>query len=280
LFFARLKRKAVFTEAFAALCAIPALVSLAPAGPGALAPEGILAAVFFILRGPLAGWFLGMDLRRKSKKTALREWAGLYRPALTAAGLALFPYGLGCFWGAIPLPAALALIPVYGAVLALPRWAEAKLPRRAFFPLPITVQRASFFPPALPVFTLALALVLVPAFMVRDKTGESGKPVFPGPGEYAEHAAFQVSFSLRPLNGAEAAYGSYETGPDGLIAGFDEYVPPMAAPPYSLPVPSEEQPESAGPGNVLSLALMIVLSVPACLQKRPHKRGIVKGRIS
>jgi hypothetical protein len=200
-------------EALAAFCTVPVLMCLAPAGPGGLGPAGILASLFFVLRDPLIEWFHGMGKTgafvRKKTKELLLEWFSLYRAAFIGSFFALILYGLLCFWGDIPLLAALALVPVYAAVLVLGRWAESKRDENAFYPLPIKpLSGVRFlFIPVAPVFALSLLLALGLTLAVEEPAPAHPQAALPGPEEYAEHAAFQSGFLFRSLNNG-GVYGS------------------------------------------------------------------------
>jgi hypothetical protein len=252
---------------------------LAPAGSGALGPAGILAALFFIFRDALSEWFHGIGrnrgiFNRRHSKDVLFEWIYLYRSSFIAGCIALVLYGILCFFGGIPLPAALVLVPAYAAVLVLGRWAESKWEGNAFSPLPIKPLSGleALFTPVIPVFTLLLVLALGLTLAAEDPAGPAHPPgVLPGPEEYAAHAAFQGAFSFRSLHGG-GLYGSYHTGPDGLIAGFTEFIPPQPAiPPYPLnPMLSGADINQHNPpfksGVLISLGLMVLLSVPPIVQ--------------
>jgi hypothetical protein len=239
-----------------------------------LGPAGILAALFFIFRDALAEWFhrnKGVLNRRRSRE-GFFEWISLYRSSFIAGCGALALYGILCFFGDIPFPAALWLVPAYAVVLVLSRWAESKQRGNAFVPLPIKPPAGTkaLFPPVVPIFSLlfVLALGFTPAAMSAGPGPSPG--VLPGPEEYAAHAAFQRAFSFRSLHGS-GPYGSYSTGPDGLIAGFTESAPPAAAiPPYPLAMLSgadmNRRYPPFRPGVLISLGIMIVLSFPPIFQ--------------
>jgi hypothetical protein len=260
---------------------------LTPTGSGALGPVGILAALFFIFRDALREWFHGMGrnrgvfIHRRQSKEILFEWIYLYRASFIAGCGALVLYGILCFFGGIPLPSALVLVPAYASVLVLSRWAESKWEGNAFFPLPIRPLSGldAFFIPVVPVFTLLFVLALGLTLAAEPAGPDHPPGVLPGPEEYAAHAAFQGAFSVRSLHSG-GTYGSYSTGPDGLIADFTEFIPPdPAIPPYPLNplnplnplamlggADTNRQDPPFGSGVLISLGLMVLLSVPPLVQ--------------
>jgi hypothetical protein len=279
-------------EAFAVLCAVPVLLPLALSGPQGLGPAGILASLFFITREALIEWFCGMGkhrgifLRRKTGEI-LGEWLFLYRSAAAAVFFLLIPYGFLCFSGGIPL--GLALVPAYGAALVLGRRAAAGGEIRAFYPLPLKPPPLKELPasaagafrlggPAgvLSVFTLAQLL----AFAAAEEPAPRPFAAFPGPEEYARHAAFQSGFSFRPLHRGGGVYGTYSTGSDGLITGFTEFIPPEPEiPPYPPFTGTEKDTPPEGRKippvftALLALFFMVLQTPRARLPAGPQRRG-------
>jgi hypothetical protein len=274
---------------FALLCTLPVLAFLALAGPVGLAAAGILEAVFCLLREPLAERFRSTQgasrIVHNSLVKELSGWFHTFPRELGGSLVGIVLYGVICVVGKIPLVVSLPVICFLVPVLLLPPWAESRVVRNLFFPLPIRKgQFLLLFPPPLPVFMLAFAGALVfSVFQGHFLPGEapaasvsvSTITVWPQPPEqeeYERHGAFQASFSHRSLSNPAALYGSYPMGADGLIAGFVEAAPEKPIPPYPAVLNRLRQ-ELGGESKaslplgrfILLLILMLILSVPSLL---------------
>jgi hypothetical protein len=269
---------------FALLCILPVLAFLTLAGPVGLAAVGILEAVFCLLREPLAERFRSTQgasrIVHNSLIKELSGWFHTFPRELWGSLAGIVLYGFLCVVGKIPLVVSLPVICFLVPVLLLPPWAESRVVRNLFFPLPIRKgQFLLLFPPPLPVFLLAFAGALAfSAFQGHIRPGEVPAltatvwPQAPEQEDYERHGAFQRSFSRRSMNNSPALYGSYRMGADGLIAAFVETTPEKSIPPYP-PVLDRLRQELDGENKaslplgrfVIIIIVMLILSVPSLL---------------
>ncbi|MDR2471688.1 MAG: hypothetical protein LBD09_06230 [Treponema sp.] len=255
---------------FGLLCALPGPAFLTLAGPGGLVPAGILTAVFFLAREPLAEWFRSAGPSGAIHRSPGGELAGWFHtfPRELAGGAGGFVlYGAACLAGAVPPSLALGALLFFVPLLLLPPWAESRTVRNRFFPLPVRPARfRRLFPPCLPVFALAYGALLIASLLGGIRAGGDPAPApaypamsaaYPAPAypamsaggwppppdgaAFRRHAAFQRSFSRRSLRpgGSGVPYGTYTVRPGGLIGGFTA----------DSPGASPDGPADAGPSG-------------------------------
>jgi hypothetical protein len=134
--------------------------------------------------------------------------------------------------------------------------------------------------PFVPAALLALSLSLVFSAPVSPEGAWFLKDPPPplGEAEYRAHAAFQASFSYRPLgSGGGEGYFDYVLGDDGLIAGKTVHPPPgKDIPPFPLKdlmffleTGGNAAPDGRGPFTLKDLALVfliVLFSFPAFIR--------------
>ncbi|MDR1949546.1 MAG: hypothetical protein LBQ38_09145 [Spirochaetaceae bacterium] len=236
---------------FPALSLMPLLAPFALSGSAGFALSGALFGLFGVTLAPLREFFTSRRYRASS--LSFRHWEtrwGSDRVSWFLAVLFLLIYGLVCFTGGVPVLTALAAPVSFFSVLCTALWAEAnqgKIRDHIRF-LPVEIRdsrlRLSGFPRIVLPFALISLAALAPDSLVpgtgavfygdADSGGVGGDLLLPAAADYYRHAAFQASFSLRPLGaGPEEAAGPeafpreglgdypylrYVLGDDGLIA--------------------------------------------------------------
>jgi hypothetical protein len=242
-----------------ALSLLPLTVPLALWGSTGFALSGALFGVFGVTLAPLREFFVSRCYGRLSfsSRTGDIQW-GSYRVSWLLAGVFLLIYGFICFTGKTPVLISLAVPVSFFCVLAAALWAGAAREKLRdhvrFLPVEIRDRPMGFF--QFPRIVLPFALISLAALAPASSAGESGGGMadFPLPpvDYYYRHAAFQASFSLRPLGVVpegiplpEAGTGArpylrYTLGDDGLIAGGvsplgrEEYPEAGEFPPFPL----------------------------------------------
>ncbi|MDR3161053.1 MAG: hypothetical protein LBU28_05495 [Spirochaetaceae bacterium] len=217
---------------------LPLLGALCSGGAGGFTLAAVLTALFALLREPLGEFFVS---RRYSPREAgrLRHEPALFRrnrlPVLVVTAL----YGGVCVLSGFPLAAGIAALLSFALILPLALRAGsnrgAVLGHIRFVPVPISgrsIQRGRPFRIAVPFALASLAALVLPpllGFLPRSDSGAglawTGMEAFlVDSSAYEAHAAFQRSFSRRPLRygegpSEEGEYLRYHRGADGLIGG-------------------------------------------------------------
>jgi hypothetical protein len=301
-----------FTRRLVFAPCIPALAGLAFAGAPGMAPAAFLMGLGGLFLAPCGEYF--MALRYKKNRLPFGSYES------RTLGEVLSPFKKRLFWAPL-LIGALALCFITGGVHPLlilgtvagftglyffshwvfSRRGEAQDHVR-FSPvliLNVPVLGLDFSRLMLP-YALA-ALLAVPLSLLFPGPASPEFPSFlqdaPPPiqeGEYRSHAAFQASFSLRPLGrdrrvfgveeAREPAYFYYTLGDDGLIAGMEAALPeePEAAgmagvPPFplgdlmtALEPGKKSGPAGKGPawGELIPGFIAVLLSLPVFVKPR------------
>jgi hypothetical protein len=215
---------------------LPLLAALCYRGPGGFALASALAALFGLLLAPLREKCISRRYRRPYAKIAQKA-AG--EPVFWGMLIFLLAvYGGICFFGRIPVSLGLAGIVFCGLILGLSIIAESKRGIKMGHIRFVPVRISSFsgggvvFPRLMAPFALASLVSLLLPLLIFGSGYTTGRASalpedVPGevirPEEYETHAAFQASFSLRPLGGEtpeRGAYLRYHQGDDGLIGGY------------------------------------------------------------
>jgi hypothetical protein len=296
---------ALYAVLFALACAALPLFKLAsrfrfraapliPCLP-ALAPGALCGAPGFALAALLLG--LGLALEEP-----LLEWrkTGPSRRHWRAALLFLAGAGVVIVLSGLPLPLAGMICAVYAGtglwsirIFALPR-VNGHVP---FVPVPILrLSRGAGFTamgkaagPMLPFALAALTAALVGPLFSGAAGGSPAAPMafsgaaLIGEAEYRAHAAFQSSFSRRPLGGEgrdappETFFPSFERDPDGLISPVAPQ-PALAVdfPPFPLKALMDfirsGEGNAAAPGGfipaLLAALIPLLFVIPAFLPRR------------
>jgi hypothetical protein len=284
---------------------LPLLAALSYRGPGGFALASVLTALFALIREPLGDFFISR--RYRGRYTAITKKSGTGPFFWGTLLFFLAAYGGIGYAGRIPVSLVLAGIGSCALILGLAFFAESKkgikLGHVRFVPVRISVYsgKGGAFSRVMAPFVLAsLGALLLPSLLAGPASGAPrGSPPQadpPGevisPGEYEAHAAFQASFSLRPLRtGGEAPdpgpYLRYHRGSDGLIGDYSalEDVGTGEIPPFPLEDlmnflargKSARAPVSAAEDR-LPVFGALLLCVPFFLQiKRRHgkKKGLL-----
>jgi hypothetical protein len=217
----------------AAAFLLPLLAALCLTCPGGFALAAALAALFFAQGGLLREWFTARRYGRRGFISRQGGRGGFFAavPALAALwGL----YGLIAWTGGAALPPALAGGAAFCLVLPAAFWVESNRGTSAghirFLPVPIRdpgIRRFFPSPGVLPFGLAALIALFLPGFFSAPPSPLSLASEEEGyaqmRGDYQNHAAFQSSFSRRPLGGSgEGGYFRYRLDGDGLIAAGSE----------------------------------------------------------
>ena len=216
---------------------LPLLAALSSQGPGGFALAAFLTALFGLLLRPLREFFISRRYRNQyiqiNKKNGESPffWGSLL--------LFLAGYGVLCYLGRFSAVLGLTGVVSFFLILGLSLWAESrgglKMGHVRFVPVPISVHSPGLrvFSRVMAPFALgSLASLFLPP-LVLPGYAAGGVPQAPAerqgdlisPGEYETHAAFQASFSVRPLRAGgddpgEGGYLRYRRGEDGLIGDY------------------------------------------------------------
>jgi hypothetical protein len=215
----------------AAAFTLPLLAVLCLTFPGGFAVSAALAALFYAQGGLLREWFTA---RRYGGRGFFPRSGG------RGAGFAAVPalaalwgiYGLAAWTGGAALLPALAGAGAFCLVLTAAFWAESNRGAAAghirFLPVPIRNPGIGRFfpaPGALPFGLAALIALVLPGFFSAPPPAPEDEDYTRIRREYQNHAAFQASFSRRPLGGGgggEGGYFRYRLDGEGLIAAERE----------------------------------------------------------
>ncbi|MDR1108032.1 MAG: hypothetical protein LBL19_03250 [Spirochaetaceae bacterium] len=224
--------------AWTGISLLPLLAALCYRGPGGFALASVLTALFALVREPLGDFFISR--RYWDRYAAIAKKSGKGPSFWGALSFFLAAYGGICYLGRIPVSLALAGIVSGALILGLSLLAESKrgikMGHVRFVPVRISVYagRGGAYSRVMAPFALAsLGALLLPSLLAGPASavvhGALSQAEPPGevirPGEYEAHAAFQASFSLRPLRtGVDAPdpgpYLRYHRGNDGLIGDY------------------------------------------------------------
>jgi hypothetical protein len=278
---------------------LPLLAALCYRGPGGFALASALAALFGLLLEPLRNLCISRHYRSPYAKIVGEPffWGALI--------FFLAVYGGICFFGRIPVSLGLAGIVSCGLILGLSLLAESKRRIKMGHIRFVPVRISSFtgggvvFPRLMAPFALAsLVALLLPPLIFGSGSVAGGAsalpPDVPGevirPEEYEAHAAFQASFSLRPLGGetpGRGAYLRYYRGNDGLIGDYSlmEDAGAGETPPFPLgdlmnflarrkytPAPANAPRERLPVFGALLLCVPVFLQIG---QKHGKKKGLL-----
>jgi hypothetical protein len=210
---------------------LPLLAALCLTVPGGFAPAAALAALFHSQGGLLREWFA---LRRYQGKVFFSYKGGFrsggYSAVPVLAGFWGF-YGLIAWAAGMAFPLALAGGAAFCLVLTTAFWVESNRGTGTghirFLPVPIRnpgIRRFFPSPGALPFGLAALIVLFLPGLFSAPPPVPEEKGYAQMRGDYQTHAAFQASFSRRPLGGSggDAGYFQYRLDGDGLIAAESE----------------------------------------------------------
>lgn len=222
----------------AGISLLPLLAALSYLGPGGFALSASLTALFGLLLQPLREFFVSRRYRRHyagiAKKTRLFkfQWG--------AIPLFLVIYGAICCLGSFPIFLGAGGIFSFFLILGLSLWAESKrgtaMGHIRFVPVPISLPfpgMGTFSRIMLPFALGSLGALFLPSLILGSGYALGDNPPVSvewqeytiNPGEYEAHAAFQASFSLRPLrpggdNPENGEYLRYHRAEDGLIGDY------------------------------------------------------------
>jgi hypothetical protein len=287
-----------FSRRFLLAPCIPPLAGLSLAG----APGCALAAVFMGLAGlllaPCGEYFMYLRYKKNNpafgayEERSLAEILGPFKSRILWAPLFAAALAGGILLGGLPLLLVLGTAAGFLGLCLLSCWVFSRRggDHVRFSPVPILkvpAKRLDFPPLVLP-YALA-ALLSLPLSLAFSGPGpgeasafQKNQPPVIREEEYRSHAAFQMSFSRRPLGrtpGEAAAYAPYVLGDDGLIAGSGEISPgkgPEKIPPFPLPglmAALEDGGESApgngpAPGELIMVFAALALSLPFLIKPR------------
>ena len=216
---------------------LPLLGALCYGGAGGFALAAALTALFALLREPLGEFFVSRRYSLRDASPRLRNWPTLFWRRVILAPLVTTLYGGICILSGFPVAAGIAALLSFFLILPLALRSESNrgafLGHIRFVPVPISghaLQRGRSSRLAVPFALASLAVLVLPSLPIfLPRSGSGGGAVWTGmegspvdSSAYESHAAFQRSFSRRPLRYGEGAveggeYLRYRRGADGLI---------------------------------------------------------------
>jgi hypothetical protein len=278
---------------------LPLLAALSCRGPGGFALAALLTALFGLLLRPLREFFISRRYRNQYIKINEKKGGSPFFWGMFFLFLAV--YGVFCYLGRFSALLGGMGIGSFFLILGLSLWAEStggiKMGHVRFVPVPISVHSPGIrvFSRIMAPFALgALASLFLPPLIFgytppvpAERQGE-----LISPGEYETHAAFQASFSLRPLrtggdDPGEGEYLRYRRGEDGLIGDYSAVeddrggeIPPFPLEDLMNFLARREyaQPPANTPGELFPVLGALFLCIPSFLpigQRHSKKKKLL-----
>jgi hypothetical protein len=275
---------------WAGISLLPLLAAVSYPGPGGFALATSLTALLGLLLQPLREFFISRRYRHHypgiiKKNRIFKIQSGMIL-------LFLVIYGAICFLGRFPVFFGAGGLFSFFLILGVSLWAESKegtkMGHIRFVPVPISVPppgTGKFFRIMIPFALGSLgALFLPPLILGSGYTAGDNPPVSTkwqdymiNFEEYEAHAAFQVSFSLKPLriggvNREHGEYLRYHRAGDGLIGDYSAVEDNHAReiPPFPLEdlmnFLTRREPAQAlvyTPRDLLSVFMVLFFCIPA-----------------
>ncbi|MFP3089820.1 hypothetical protein LQZ21_05785 [Treponema sp. TIM-1] len=268
---------------------LPLLAALSYPGPAGFALSASLTALFGLLLQPLREFFIARHYRRHY--VGINKKPVFFKSQWGMIPLFLVIYGVICYLGRFPVFLGAGGIFSFFLILGLSLWAESKKGTRMghirFIPVPISVPFsgiAKFSRIMLPFALGSLGALFLPPLILGSGYAAADNPPVSAKWqeyminseEYQAHAAFQASFSLRPLriDGDTPDHGEYlryHRADDGLIGEYsavpDDHVREIT------PFPLEDlmnflarrehiRPLVYTPGDLLSALMVLFFCIP------------------
>jgi hypothetical protein len=219
---------------------LPLFAALAYGGSAGFALSVVLIALFGALRDPVREWFISRRYGRAGVFRGPGKRFRSFKVLWAAVPALLILYGLIARLGHFPGVLAAAVLPSFLGLLGICLWAESNRGEKQghirFLPVPIrdaSTGAPRFFRPLLPFALASLGALFSPLLFSNPSSPALPEdPPALSKEDYEAHAAFQLSFSLHPLDGerdggasgdAQGPYARYYLGEDGLIAGKRAY---------------------------------------------------------
>jgi hypothetical protein len=270
---------------------LPLLAALSCQGPGGFALAAFLTALLGLLLRPLRDFFISRRYRNHYIQINKKNGEGPFFWGMFCLFLA--GYGVLCYLGRFSAALGLTGIGSFFLILGLSLWAESKgglkMGHVRFVPVPISSHSPGIrvFSRIMVPFALgSLASLFLPPLILRGYAAGDAPPVpaerqgeLISPGEYETHAAFQASFSLRPLraggdNPGDGEYLRYRRGEDGLIGDYSAMeddrggeIPPFPLEDLMNFLARREYTQSPvnAPGDLLPVFGALLLCIPGFL---------------